>query len=646
MISIGGAMFPRIVKHQKNGKKYEYLVISRSIRKNGKSTTQDIINLGNVNNFKRCDVDNLVDGFIRIFQLDKYFLGKDTEVLESLTYGPIIVWQKLWQKMDLSKLISKQMQQLYPNVEMEVEKYAQLMVVNRCIEPLSKLGVTRWFRTTCYKELQEFSQLPLDVNYFYRSMDYLVEMKDELEKAIYEQLRNLFSINVKLTFYDITSSFFYGDECPLAELGYSRDKRSDCEQIVVGVVTSYEGYPIKHYVFKGSTTDSTTVVEVVENLKRSYQIGETIFVGDRGMITKLNLDTLEELGYDYIMGVKLHQDSLFQMLLEQDKLDWESANFDKQEKLKLLEHSVSVKEFLLWKTKQILVESELIINEDGWQNFANKINELTDKDTPIISDFRNTLQALSDSMTTKIRSKIWTLIKRYIGRYEDSSRFICCLNPQRQKSAANYRTKKLEKLEEELDELFSKIADSKRKKKLNFDKEIDKIFAGFRSKFKKFFNFDNKTSYSRNEKAIAREEKYDGVFVLLASRSDITPDSVVTSYKNLQEVETLFDDFKNFVDIRPIRHRLEERVRGHVLICILALLLKRIFEVDCLNSKSIMEVLEEIDKVKLVRFKVKFSEKEERYQIIPKITNLNQNQKNYFKAVGIKNPMSIEKFMW
>jgi len=520
------------------------------------------------------------------------------------------------------------------------------MVINRCIEPLSKLGITRWVSTTCYKELQEFSQLPLDVNYFYRSMDYLIEIKDELEKSIYERLQNLFSINVKLTFYDITSSFFYGDECPLAEFGYSRDKRSDCEQIVVGVVTSYEGYPIKHYVFKGSTTDSTTVVEVVEDLKRSYHIDETIFVGDRGMITRLNLDTLTDLGYDYIMGVKLHQDSLFQMLVEQDKIDWEAANFDEQKKLKLLEYTVSVKEFLLWKTKQILLLNELTINEEAWQIFANEIANLTDKDTPNASDFRTILQGLSDFMTTKVRSKIWTLIKRYIGHYELTNRFICCLNPQRQISSKDYRNNKLEKLEEELDELFSKLADSKKKNKLDFDKEVAKIFAGFRSKYKKFFSFENKTSYSRNTQAIAREEKYDGVFVLLSSQEDITPDTVVKSYKNLREVETLFDDFKNFVDIRPIRHRLEERVRGHVLICILALLLKRIFEVDCLNSKSTTQALEEIDKVKLVRFKIKFSEKEERYQIIPKVTNLNQMQKKYFKAVGIINPMNIEKFMW
>lgn len=639
-------MFPRIVKYQKNNKKYEYLVISRSVRRNGKSTTEDIFNLGKIKNFKRCDVINLVDGLIRILKNDEYVLGKDIEVMESLTYGSIIVWQKLWQKMNLPMIINQLMKQQHADVSISVKKYAQLMVVNRCIEPLSKLGITRWFGTTCYKELQDFSELSLDANYFYRSMDYLVEMKDDLEKAIYEQLRNLFSINVKLTFYDITSSFFYGDGCPLAKFGYNRDKRPDCEQIVVGVVTSYEGYPLKHYVFEGNTTDSTTVAEVVKNLKHSYHIDETIFVGDRGMITRLNLDTLIDLGYDYIMGVKLRQDVLLQMLFEPGNLDWEQANFDKKNKLKLLEHTVSVKEFLLWKTKQILTANELPNNDEAWQHFADKIARLTDKDTPTISDFRNILQALSGSMTSKVRNKIWMLIKRYIGHYELTNRFICCLNPERRIAARAYREKKLNQLGEELDKLFTKATDSIDTKKLDFDKEMGKIFGGCNEKFKKFFKFENETCYSKNVEAIAQDEKYDGVFVLLVNRDDITPDTVVTSYKNLREVETLFDDFKNFVDIRPIRHRLEERVRGHVLICILALLLKRIFEIDCLNTKSIMEPLEELDKVKLVRFKVKFSEKEDRYQIIPKVTNLNQKQQKYFKAVGIKNPMNIEKFMW
>ncbi len=118
------------------------------------------------------------------------------------------------------------------------------------------------------------------------------------------------------------------------------------------------------------------------------------------------------------------------------------------------------------------------------------------------------------------------------------------------------------------------------------------------------------------------------------------------SYKNLKEVETFFDDLKNFVEIRPIRHWLEKRVRAHVFICILALLLKRLFEINYLHGKSVTEPLAEIEKVKLVKYKVKFSEREDRHQIIPKVTTINSTQKQYFNKIGLKNPSNLELFMW
>ncbi len=103
-------------------------------------------------------------------------------------------------------------------------------------------------------------------------MDHLLSVKDDLELAIFEKLKDLFSINVKLTFYDITSSFFYTDNCEIGENGYSRDNRPEREQIVIGVVTSFEGYPIKHYVFEGNRKDETTVKDVVKELKSAYNI--------------------------------------------------------------------------------------------------------------------------------------------------------------------------------------------------------------------------------------------------------------------------------------------------------------------------------------------------------------------------------------
>jgi hypothetical protein len=137
------------------------------------------------------------------------------------------------------------------------------------------------------------------------------------------------------------------------------------------------------------------------------------------------------------------------------------------------------------------------------------------------------------------------------------------------------------------------------------------------------------TGFKLDQAKIVKEEIYDGIFILATSRDekDLKAETIIKSYKNLQEVEQLFDDLKHFVDVRPMRHWLEIRVRAHVFICILALLLKRIFEIDCLKSKATMEPLEIIAQSKLVKHKLKFSEKENRFQIVPKVTTTTNEQK-------------------
>ena len=236
-------MFPRITRSNKNGHQYEYLVISESIHVKGKgSTTKNVANLGNIKKFKTKDVNNLIDGLIKIFSLEKYSLSEGTEVIESLEHGSIIFWQKIWKQLGLSEIIRRLIKIRDKSITLEVEKYIQIMVINRCTDPLSKLGVTRWVETTCYKHMDTYEQLPLDVTYFYRSMDQLLKIKDELELAVFKKLQSLFSINVKLTFYDITSTFFYSESCPISKNGHSRDSRPDKEQIVIGVVTSFEGW--------------------------------------------------------------------------------------------------------------------------------------------------------------------------------------------------------------------------------------------------------------------------------------------------------------------------------------------------------------------------------------------------------------------
>ena len=644
-------MFPRIVKSKKKSATYEYLVISESVRVKGKgSTTKNIANLGNVSRFDNDSVNSLIDGLIKLFNVDKYGLSNEVEIVECLEHGSIIFWRKLWNKLNLSKLIRKEIAINEPQLKLEVQKYVELMVINRCVAPLSKLGTTRWIPRTCYKVMNGYCDLDLDVEYFYRSMDYLLRVKDQLELALFEKMRTLFSVNVKLTFYDITSSYFHSGSCPISANGVSRDGRRDKKQIVIGVVTSYEGYPIKHYVFEGNKKDEKTVVDVVNDLKTSYHIEETIFVGDRGMITKLNLHTIQEKGFDYIMGVKFRQDEMVGILFK--SADLSDRDYENHRGLKIQEKKIVVKDFLVAKIRIILEDKNIEIKDLEFNRLKDRIFSVTNNEKCDVSykDYKDILVALTGNSNTKTAKKIVALLKKYNGHHEDVTRTVVCLNEERKIIAKRKREAKLSEIRNELEQLFT--PNKKRTANFDIEKKLNSIFADYKCRYKKFYTIhrtketNEAIGYSLNEAAMSYEDKLDGIFILTTNRNDLEIKKVVDSYKNLKEVEMLFDDLKHFVDIRPVRHWLEVRVRAHVFLCILALLLKRILEINYFGGKSLMEPLEEISKSKLVKYKIKLSERATRYQTFPKVTNTTPVQKKYFTMIGIKSPMSLEEFVW
>jgi transposase len=610
------------------------------------STTRNIANLGNISKFQPADVAALIDGLIRLFQVEQYGLAEDVEIIESLEHGSVIFWRQLWNQMKLSPTIKKGIARKEGRIKIDVAKYVEMMVINRCAEPLSKLGVTRWVGRTCYTAMKGYSELALDVEYFYRSMDYLLRIKDELERALYDRLRTLFSVNVRLTFYDITSTFFYSENCPIGKHGWSRDKRPDKEQIVIGVVTSYEGYPIKHYVFDGNTKDETTVIGVVKELKGEYNIEETTFVGDRGMITKLNLATIESEGFDYIMGVKHRQSEMHAMLLEDGQL--EESQYVAHKGLKIQEKQIGVKDFLLWKSKVILENKKVYSDQQDLSLLQVLIDSLK-KDT-IVETSAVKKALLGITQDRKVYGRICALLKKYQGKYDEKLRTIICLNEERKALSQQKRQAKIADLSESLTAFFAKS--KKETDVARVEKGIAVLFEGSKRRYAKYFQVirDEETKkavgYVKNEKAIEQEEKLDGIFILATSRQDLPADKVVDSYKNLREVEILFDDLKHFVDIHPIRHWVEIRVRAHVFLCVLALLLKRIFEINYMHGKAIMEPLEEISKSKLIKYRIKLSKKEERHRTFPKVTETTPAQKEIFGLVGIKNPMCLENYVW
>jgi transposase len=133
-------------------------------------------------------------------------------------------------------------------------------------------------------------------------MDHLIEVKEKAEPLIARRFLRK-DEPLDLVFYAITSTYFEGDRSlddgEVRRFGYSRDHRNDRRQVVIGLVMTREGIPLCHHVFPGNTVDKTTVVQVIRDLKARFNLSRVVFVGDRGLLSEANLETLlsEELGF-------------------------------------------------------------------------------------------------------------------------------------------------------------------------------------------------------------------------------------------------------------------------------------------------------------------------------------------------------------
>jgi transposase len=157
---------------------------------------------------------------------------------------------------------------------------------------------------------------------WYGTLDELLVRKPQIEQELFLRLRNLFSLNVDLVFYDLTSTYFEGHgPGGLARHGHSRDGKPRNRQVLVGLVM-IEGWPIAHHVFAGNLRDSTTVIEVLADLQARFGLRRIVFVGDRGMVTADNVNWLRAQGQGYLVGLKRRRQPEILRYLERATGPW------------------------------------------------------------------------------------------------------------------------------------------------------------------------------------------------------------------------------------------------------------------------------------------------------------------------------------
>jgi transposase len=173
------------------------------------------------------------------------------------------------------------------------------MIVQRLIDPCSKLATTRAWHTTTLAE--ELGVADATEDELYTALDWLLARQERIEKKL--AARHL--AEGGLVLYDVTSSSYEGRTCPLAHFGHNRDGDQPLPIIVYGVMTDGEGCPVGVEVYPGNTGDPTTVGDQVEKLRQRFGLERVVLVGDRGMLTPPQIDKLRERpGMGWITALK------------------------------------------------------------------------------------------------------------------------------------------------------------------------------------------------------------------------------------------------------------------------------------------------------------------------------------------------------
>lgn len=183
------------------------------------------------------------------------------------------------------------------------EEFFRELVLARVAFPKSKLKTTEF--------LYRYKQIDWDEDQLYRYLDKLHQRQKELIQQIsYAHTNGLFSNNIGVVFYDVTTLYFEIDhDDELRKTGFSKEGKHQNPQIVLGLLVSKNGYPLAYEIFEGNKFEGHTMLPVVETFKRKYNLGQLVIIADSGLLSSANIDELMAKQYEFILGARIKSES-------------------------------------------------------------------------------------------------------------------------------------------------------------------------------------------------------------------------------------------------------------------------------------------------------------------------------------------------
>jgi len=356
-------MFLRHNIRRKDGKEHRYwsVVENRRLRF-GHTTQRTVLYLGEINDTQqaawRKSLDVLNETTQRTEQICLFPEDRDLppEVLNALqvklseltvqrprVFGDCWLACRLWDELQLGPFWRERL----PEGKAEVPwfKVLELLSVRQLVAPGSKWHLhRRWFLSSAMDQLLEEDFAVAAKNRLYECLDRIDAHRAALFTHLQARWKDLFGATYDLLLYDLTSTYFEGEmaEAPKAKHGHSRDKRSDCRQVVLAVVLSAEGFPLAYEVMDGNTSDKTTLKNFLDKIQAQYGKANRIWIMDRGIPTEATLQEMRRSDppISYLVGAPRARWARFKERFE--KVPWEKLRGTLEVKLLSLEAEVYV----------------------------------------------------------------------------------------------------------------------------------------------------------------------------------------------------------------------------------------------------------------------------------------------------------------
>jgi len=539
-------MYLRTIKRKnKDGSVVEYVQLANNVwnKEKGFAQAQVIHSFGRSD---QLDVDvlrRLIRSVSRLLEPEDAIRlerqSDDLKFVSSRPAGGAYLLKALWQRLNIDNCLKKALDQRSFTAPVADALFA--MVANRALAPSSKLAVEQW----AAEEVYLGDHQPLQVQHFYRAMDFLLEQGEAIQNEVFWSTANLLNLTVDLIFFDTTNTYFEIDEPGPSDLkayGKSKQKRDDLPQVTIGLAVTREGIPVRCWVLPGNQHDSQCVDQVQKDLN-SWNLGRVVWVMDRGMSSEENQRILQRGGGQYILGEKLS---------------------------------------------------------------GNHLNEAA-LATP------GRFKVIADNLHIK---------EVFAGEGTGRRRYVIAYNPQQAELDRINREQILERLTCEL-EVLNRKKKTKAQCKLILHRSMGRYVKELKSGKLKI-----------DAAKVKQDEKLDGKYLLSTSDKNLSAEDIALGYKQLLEVERAFRTLKSTLCLRPVYHSKDDRIRSHVLICWLALLLVRIAEVE--TGLSWTRIRRQMQQLNLIEF---FDNNGR----ILQHTELSASQRNILNKLRFKPPKRILK---